>query len=141
MLDRLHQSLALRLAVQYALVFAFGAAVLFGVLYWLLADALDARERAALVRQTEEYAAAFERGGGAGVIARVSNDASPDIRALFVRLMNPAGAAVYEKWPEEWIETQVKNTPIGGGFTVGKGVTWVRVTRATEAPLTTCSAR
>jgi hypothetical protein len=62
MLERLRQSLALRLAIQYALVFALGAAVLFGVLYWLLANALDARERAALIRQTEEFAASFERG-------------------------------------------------------------------------------
>ena len=62
MLDRLRQSLALRLAIQYAFVFALGAAMLFGILYWLLARALDARERAALVRQTQEFAAAFERG-------------------------------------------------------------------------------
>jgi signal transduction histidine kinase len=126
MLDRLHQSLALRLAVQYALVFAFGAAVLFGVLYWLLADALDARERAALIRQTEEYAAAFDRAGGAGVVARVTNDASPDIRAIFVRLLNPAGTAMYEKWPEEWIETQVKNTAIGG-FTLKQETRVLRI--------------
>ena len=127
MFDRLGQSLALRLAAQYALVFAFGAAVLFGVLYWLLADALDARERAALVRQTDEYSAAFERAAAPGVIARVSNDASPDIRALFVRLINPGGVAVYEKWPEEWIETQVKNTPIGGGFTLKQEARVLRI--------------
>lgn len=114
MLERLRQSLALRLAIQYALVFALGAAVLFGVLYWLLANALDTRERNALVRQTEEFAAAFERGSVATLRARVDNDASPNARSFFVRLIRPDGGAVYQKWPTDWIETQVEQIPLGG---------------------------
>jgi signal transduction histidine kinase len=113
MLERLRQSLALRLAIQYALVFACGAAVLFGVLYWLLANALDARERAALIRQTEEFAAAFERGSIAALRARVDNDSSPNARSFFLRLIRPDNGAVYEKWPADWIETQVQQISIG----------------------------
>jgi signal transduction histidine kinase len=113
MFDHLRQSLALRLAIQYALVFALGAAVLFAVLYWLLANALDARERAALVRQAEELAASFERGTIASLRARVDNDTSPYARSLFVRLIRPDNAAVYEKWPADWIETQVQQIPYG----------------------------
>ena len=55
MLDRLRQSLALRLALQHALVFAVAAAGLFGVLYWLLADSLEAREQSAVERRAEIY--------------------------------------------------------------------------------------
>ena len=44
MLERLRQSLALHLAAQYALVFALGSGALFGVLYWTLAESLNARE-------------------------------------------------------------------------------------------------
>jgi signal transduction histidine kinase len=113
MFERLRQSLALRLAIQYALVFALGAAVLFGVLYWLLANALDARERAALIRQTEEFAASFERGAIALLRARVDNDSSPHARSFFVRLIRPDNVAVYEKWPADWIETQVQQIPVG----------------------------
>jgi signal transduction histidine kinase len=113
MLERLRQSLAFRLAIQYALVFAFGAAVLFAVLYWLLANALDARERAALVRQTEEFATSFERGSIAALRARVDNDSSPHARSFFLRLIRPDGVAVYEKWPSDWIETQVQQIPFG----------------------------
>ncbi|WP_414662283.1 HAMP domain-containing sensor histidine kinase [Horticoccus sp. 23ND18S-11] len=113
MLRRLRQSLALRLAFQYALVFAVGAALLFGVLYWLLADALDTRERAALIRQTEEFSEAFERGNIAALRARVDNNSSPNASAFFVRLMRPDGSAVYQKWPADWIETQIQQIPVG----------------------------
>ncbi len=113
MFERLRQSLALRLAIQYALVFALGAALLFGVLYWLLADAFDARERAALVRQTEEFAASYDRGSIAALRARVDNDSSPHARSFFVRLIRPDNAAVYEKWPVDWVETQVQQIPLG----------------------------
>jgi hypothetical protein len=46
MFKRLRQSLALWLAVQYALVFAASATILFGVLYWVLARALEERDQA-----------------------------------------------------------------------------------------------
>jgi signal transduction histidine kinase len=111
MLDRLRHSLALRLALQYAFVFALGAAVLFGVLYWLLANALDTRERAALTRQTEELSAAFERGDILMLRARV--ESSPNANTFFVRLIRPDGVVVYQKWPNDWVETEVKNFPIG----------------------------
>lgn len=126
MLDRLRQSLALRLAVQYALVFALGAAVLFAVLYWLLANALDARERAALVRQTEEFAASFERGSITALRARVDNDSSPNARSFFVRLIRPDNVAVYQKWPADWIETQAQQIPLGA-FTVSREIQTLRV--------------
>ena len=126
MLERLRQSLALRLAIQYALVFALGAAVLFGVLYWLLANALDARERAALIRQTEEFAASFERGAIAALRARVDNDSSPHARSFFVRLIRPDNVAVYEKWPADWIETQVQQIPVGA-LTLAREIQTLRI--------------
>ena len=82
MLDRLRHSLALRLALQYAFVFALGAAMLFGVLYWLLANALDSRERAALTRQTEELSAAFERGDILYDVSRLLLELGPTKRDL-----------------------------------------------------------
>src|SRR4051812_14191806 len=113
MLERVRQSLAFRLAIQYALVFALGSAALFGALYWLLAKALDERERAALVRQTEEFASTFERGAIAALRTRVDNDASANARSFFVRLVGPDGVAIYEKWPTDWVETQIEKIPFG----------------------------
>src|SRR6185369_12071402 len=83
MLERLRQSLALRLAAQYALAFAIASAVMFSALYWFLAEAFDARERAALERRVGDIASAFENGGPAGIISRVNSDSSADMRTLF----------------------------------------------------------
>ncbi len=117
MLDRLRQSLAFRLAVQYALVFALSSALMFSVLYWLLASAWDARERAALDRRAEDFAAAYSTGGVAGVIGRVSNDPSSEVRPLFVRVTRPDNVVVYTKWPDEWIESQVQQLVPGISIT------------------------
>jgi signal transduction histidine kinase len=126
MLDRLRQSLAFRLAIQYALVFALSSAALFGALYWLLAKALDERERDALVRQAEEFAANFERGSIATLRTRVDNDASASGRSFFVRLIRPDGVPVYEKWPIDWVETQVEKIPFGA-FTYQRQIQTVRI--------------
>lgn len=126
MFERLRQSLALRLALQYAAVFAFCSALLFGALYWLLANALDQRERAALVRQTEELAGSFERGGLAALRTRADSDSSPNSRSFFVRLIRPDGVAVYEKWPVDWVETQVQQIPLGA-FTYQREIQTLRL--------------
>lgn len=126
MFERLRQSLALRLAIQYALVFALGAALLFSVLYWLLANAVDARERDALKRQAESLAAAFEQGGAPALIARVNGTNSPDVRPFFVRLVGPGNVPVFEKWPPDWIETEIRRVPLGG-FTLTQEVQTVRI--------------
>lgn len=107
MLDRLRQSLAFRLAVQYAAVFALTAAVLFAALYFVLAKAWDARERAALDRRAEEFATTLAQNGVAGLILRISNDASGDLGPLFVRIAGP-NSVVYNKWPDDWVESQVQ---------------------------------
>jgi signal transduction histidine kinase len=108
MFERLRQSLALRLAAQYALAFAIASAVMFSALYWFLAEAFDARERAALERRVEDLASAFDQGGPPGIISRVNGDSSADMRTLFVRLTGPDDTIVYNKWPDDWIETQIQ---------------------------------
>jgi signal transduction histidine kinase len=125
MLERLRQSLALRLAIQYALVFALGSTLLFGLLYWLLAEALDARERAALVRQTEELAAAFERGAIPLLRARV--DSLPNTGSFFVRLLDPKNAVQWDRWPPDWIDVQVQSIPLGDFGTLRREIPTLRI--------------
>jgi signal transduction histidine kinase len=108
MFERLSQSLAVRLAWQYAFVFAFALAVIFSALYWLLANAFDARERSALERSVADMATAYEGGGLAAVNSRVTSDSSPEMQSLFVRLARADGTIAYNKWPEEWVETRVQ---------------------------------
>ena len=112
MLDRLRQSLALRLAGQYTVVFALCTAMLFGVLYWLLARSLEQRDQEAVEHRAEDFAAAYQVGGPAGLSSMVHSDTAPDVRTLFVRLISPANGAVFVAAPPGWIETQVERFPV-----------------------------
>ncbi len=125
-LPRLRQSLALRLAAQYALVFALSSGILFGVLYWTLAESLNARELAGLERQVRSLADAFTRGAPVDVIARVKNNPSPEMSASFVRLITPDSSTFFQKLPDDWIETQIKSIPFGP-FTVNQEVRTERI--------------
>ncbi|MBI5692340.1 MAG: HAMP domain-containing protein [Verrucomicrobia bacterium] len=128
--SRLRQSLALRLAVQYALVFAFFAAVLFGALYWSLAEALEAREQATVQSRATELATLYERGGAALLRARLDRDAASSGRAFFVRVLRPNNDLVLVSVPPDWVETHIQRIPLPGpfrGFTVDQPTYTVRI--------------
>src|SRR5579863_190831 len=118
MLERLRQSLAIRLAAMYALVFALGAAALFGFMYWLLALSLEARDRDALEVRAENLARAYEGGGALAVRQRLESDTSPDARSLFVRLLNPDGVTVFASVPADWVDPQVERRLVPDGWGV-----------------------
>ncbi|MBI5770643.1 MAG: HAMP domain-containing histidine kinase [Verrucomicrobia bacterium] len=111
MFDRLRQSLALRLAAQYAFVFALATALLFGALYWVLGETLVQRERVNVERRAEILATVYELRGVAGV-ASLSSDPSPELRAFFVRLVNARGELLWSLVPPDWVETQVQLIPL-----------------------------
>ncbi|MBM3852647.1 MAG: HAMP domain-containing protein [Verrucomicrobia bacterium] len=125
-LVRLRQSLALRLAIQYAFVFALCAALLFGALYWSLAEALDAREQAAVQGRATELAAIYERGGAGLLRARLDRDASSPARSFFVRVLRPNNDLVLVSVPPDWIETHVQRLPFPG-FTITRPTYTVRI--------------
>ncbi len=132
--DRLYQSLAARLAALYALVFALGTAALFGVLYWQLASALDARERLAVENRAADFAAAYAQGGPAALRARLNSDPSPEVRSLFVRLLGPDGDTVFATVPSDWVETSAQQqlVPDGWGGWRAQEIHSVRVPRDAE---------
>ncbi|HXQ80892.1 MAG TPA: ATP-binding protein [Opitutaceae bacterium] len=116
MLERFRQSLAIRLAVVYALVFAAGASALFGVLYWVLAHSLEARERAAVEVRAENLARAYELGGAPSVRERLDADTSPDVRSLFVRLLGANGTTLFATVPSDWVDPQVERRLVPDGW-------------------------
>lgn len=129
MFERLRQSLALRLALQYALVFAIGAAVLFSALYWFLADALESRERTAVERRVAALAEAYEFGGLFALRADLAQDTSPDVRSLFVRVIGPSNETVFLSVPPDWIETHIQQVPLPSmlGLTATREIRTVRI--------------
>ena len=125
--ERLRQSLALRLAVQYALVFAISSAILFGALYWVLSIALEKREIEAVGRRAEIYAAAYDLGGVTALNSQINADRSPDQPAYFVRIVNADASFQWIAVPRNWVETQVEQVPIGV-------FTWKRETHIVRQP-------
>lgn len=129
MLERLRQSLAFRLALQYALVFVIGAAVLFSALYWYLADALEARERVAVERRVAALAEAYEFGGLSALRADLAQDTSPEVRSYFVRVIGPSNETVFASVPPDWIETHIQQVPLPSmeGLTATREIHTVRI--------------
>lgn len=131
MIEPFRQSLAIRLAAIYSLVFAAGSAALFGVLYWVLAHSLEARERAAVELRAAEFAEAYEQGGAPALRERLNVDASPEVRSLFVRLLGPGGETVFATVPSGWVEPQFERrlVPDGWGGWSAQEIHSVRIPR------------
>ena len=112
MLERLRQSLALWLAVQYALVFALSATILFGVLYWVLARALEERDQAVVEQRAALLARAYADAQLGAVVERLNGSATQDGDAWFVRVIDPRDGPVWVKAPPDWVQTVVQRIPI-----------------------------
>jgi signal transduction histidine kinase len=141
MLERFRQSLAIRLAAIYALVFALGACALFGVMYWLLAHSLEARDREAVEVRAANLARAYEAGGALAVRQRLEADTSPDARSLFVRLLGPDGVTVFATVPADWVDPQVERrlVPDGWGGWSAQEIHSVRIPRDAARDLAVAS--
>jgi signal transduction histidine kinase len=124
--------LAVRLGLWNFLLTGVGAVVVLGAVYFLVARALDDREREALEIRAEQFAVAFARGGVAGIRALLEQrEESPHVRSLFVRLVGRDGTATFAKTPPEWStgeETSVL-VPDDWGFWRPERVQTVRVPR------------
>jgi len=129
MLERLRQSLAFRLAIQYSLVFALVAGSLFAVLYWELAGALEARDRAAVERLAVQLGRAYDAGGAGALRAELNSNASPEVRSYFVRVIDQTNTTLFASVPQDWIQTQVQSLPLPGdwGITATRQIHTIRI--------------
>ena len=129
MFDRLRRSLALRLAGLYALVFALASGLLFAALYWVLANALEAREKAAVELLAGRLSRIYEEGGALALRAEINSNTAPEVRSFFVRVVTASNETVFVSVPPDWVQTQVMSIPIpgGGGLEATRQINTVRV--------------
>ena len=135
------RSLALRLGLWHAALFGLGTAMVFTAVYFLLARALDAREREALEVRAAEYAEAFDDGGVPAVRAVLEREReSLHVRSLFVRIFGPGGDVTFAKVPDNWVDedTQVM-VPDGWGALRSQRVQTMRVPRDEQRDLAVVS--
>lgn len=107
------RSIALRLGLWQALLFAAASAATFVTAYQLLAKSLEARERDALEARAAEYAGAFSRGGVNAVRSVLESEQHLSaVQALFVRIIGPGGEVSWAKVPETWAEEDMQLVPV-----------------------------
>jgi signal transduction histidine kinase len=117
LLERLRRSLALRLSVLFAALFALGFTAIFSLLYVLLGRQLEARDFEALRLRLQQYADIYEANGLRGMRQRIAEDSeAPHVRSLFVRLVGPRGDLVWGKVPPDWIEKDAREVKIPDGW-------------------------
>lgn len=134
LLATLHRSLALRLSVWFALVFAAGGSALFGGLYWFLTRTVGERERQVLVTKLQRYAGVYEREGLPGVRRAVERDtAMPEQRSLLVQVLSDGPPLTFGQVPEDWVQFRTEQVPLPGGiFSLEREVQVIRVPRDAE---------
>ena len=62
-LERLARSFTVRLSLGYAALFTISAAILFGLLYLLLASTLQSKDQEVIEARLRECAAVYDNGG------------------------------------------------------------------------------
>jgi signal transduction histidine kinase len=104
-LDRLARSFTFRLSLGYAALFTVSAAVLFGLLYLLLASTLQRKDQEVIEARLMECAAVYGNGGLAALryLVERSQDSEKD-RAFFVRLIGQRGSVSLESIPKDWLQ-------------------------------------
>ncbi|HWA88332.1 MAG TPA: ATP-binding protein [Opitutus sp.] len=114
---RWRRSLAVRLSVWFAAVFAVGFGAIFALLYWTLARQLIAREYEALQLRLQQYTDIYEASGLTGLRERVAEDsAAPHVRSLFIRIVGRGGDAVWGKIPPDWIDADAQRVIVPDGW-------------------------
>jgi signal transduction histidine kinase len=137
--DRFRRSLALRLSLWFAALFAIGFSAIFALLYWTLGRQLETRDYEALQLRLQQYADIYEANGLQGLRERVAEDSEgPHVRSLFIRLVGPSGGSVWGKIPPDWIESDVQRVEVPFGWVEQRNYR-LRVPRDAEQDLTVVS--
>lgn len=141
MFERFRQSLAVRLAVLYALLFSAATAAIFGGLYWTLARSLESRDRVELEARTEDYARAYERGGIEALRQSVDLDPAPDGGTLLVRIIARDGTSTFVAVPPSWVDPkgQLRIVPFGWNGWRAEEIHSVRIPQDAARDLTVAS--
>lgn len=141
-LDRLRRSVAVRLSLWFALLFAVGFSAIFALLFWTLERQLEARDNEALQLRLRQYSEIYAASGLDGLRERLAEDGeAPHVRSLFIRIVGPNGSQVWGKIPPDWIASDAKRILVPnilGGFSEQRIYT-ARVPRDEQQDLTVVS--
>ncbi len=134
------RSFAAKLTLGYATIFTLSAVVLFGLLYVLLASALERKDREVIEARLKECAAVYANGGLPALrnlVERNSTDADKS-KSFFVRVTGNLGSVLFVNVPNEWLQ-------VGAAPTQPQSDTsqpdWLRIPKDDERDLIVATAR
>ncbi len=102
-LDRLRRNIGFRLSLWYVLLFVVSSVALFALTYYLLAAAIQNREREVLDGRLQEAAAVYGTSGAEGLRQWVQNQSPQLQKILYVRVVNNSNSITLLNVPDEWV--------------------------------------
>ncbi len=136
-LSEFTRTLTFRLNVWHAAIYLVSAGLLFSLIYFLLAAAIDRKDRDVIEARLREYVAVY-RGGGIPALrdwtTRV-NEARKE-RMFFVRVVPKHGKVELLVMPQDWFDADLRRLDAA---TQSHALAWVRVPRNSETDLTLAS--
>jgi signal transduction histidine kinase len=133
------RSFTVRLSLWYALIFTLSAGILFGLLYYLLAAALERKDHEVIETRLKSCAAVYENGGLLALQEFVQrSDEAERARTFFVRVASPAGNALLLNVPQDWVQFDAAALQPGGD---PSHLVWLRIPKDEESDVTVASTR
>lgn len=106
LLDRLRRRIGFQLSLWFVLLFLLSSVALFALTYYLLAAAIQNRERIVLEAQLK-VAGQFYQEGGVGALRGWVQSQPPKLQKMFfVRLVNAGDSVTLLNAPDDWITFQ-----------------------------------
>jgi signal transduction histidine kinase len=138
-LERLARSFTFRLSLGYAALFTLSAAILFGLLYLLLASTLQRKDQEVIEARLRECAAVYGSGGLAALqyLVQRSRDSEKD-KPFFVRLAGRRGSVALLAVPDDWVQFDTSTLDRDGDLS---RPVWLRIPKDEERDFTVAAMR
>jgi len=134
------RSLAVRLTLGYAFIFTLSAMVLFGLLYVLLATAMERKDREVIEARVKECAAVYASGGLPALrnLVQLNSTDSGKSKSFFVRVTGVLGSVLFVNVPNDWLPTDASALQPQAD---ASSLDWLRIPKDEERDLTVATAR
>jgi len=134
------RSFAVRLTLGYAMIFTLSAVVLFGLLYVLLASALERKDREVIDARLKECAAVYSSGGLSALrnLVKLNSTDESKSKSFFVRVTGNLGSVLFVNVPNDWLQADAASLQTQND---NERSDWLRIPKDEERDLTVATAR
>lgn len=133
------RSFTVRLSLWYALIFTSSAGILFVLMYFILAAALERKDHELIETRLKACADIYENGGLAALQQFMERSRDTEkTKTFFVRVASSSGNALLLNVPEDWVQFDAGALRPGGDLA---HLVWIRIPKDEESDITVASIR